>query len=309
MKLSLWSQFSSNNSVNYAVVGTFNSEEATQQAQQRLRRLFGEMLELRRRLDDNEITPRQFEKLLKRDFVRKYEPWSQNPLNWRRLCSWLPVSFHVRLGDHMSVFGTHIVFDSDGMTTSPIGVELRDILALLGAKTHAQIYGKAPDVPFRVICRAPDTSTALAMYETLLNHLYIRNEPYDRPSHDVFVPTPWAIHHPQLQGLTHEQYAVLPEIWELWFATVGQWFGLDRAVYQLHLGQLRTQAPLLMRTMRVWQQTMLQDISISHHDQTIVFEEPRLTRNLILAIPAIHGWMEQAGCIVTYEFLSEEASG
>jgi hypothetical protein len=304
MKVSLWHQFSSNNSTaSYTIIGVFETLSDAQQAQQRLRQLFREIGDLQAHDRDNTYDARV------NHIIQTYDTTYGKILNWEYLCAHLPRHYHQFPGWESSVFGATIVFDSNGMTTTSVGPQLRDLIEMLGAKTYAQINGKGVRIErLRLVCHSPDQDTAQRIYDALNHHLQYKGRRWF-----VLLPPPWAIYHPMfevlLPDLTREQYEHVLPAWEVWYATAPDPLFENIAFFRLQLRRFLEETPFLSRVYdTLWKDTTFKEAKLSRDGQRIIIEKPNLGSELIHLLPALHKWMEHKGCEVQYEFLEEVQS-
>jgi hypothetical protein len=149
MKISLWTQFASNHSNSFTVVGSFPSEQSAVQAAAELREIFGHIINQSIRYDDTK--PVKAEVYYAEEF----------DIKWDEHLDWVNEKGVVLLDQHLivgSIYDTHqgaYVID--------------ELIAKLGATTviKQEEMGRETTIFVRVEAVAPDEINAKRLYEEI----------------------------------------------------------------------------------------------------------------------------------------------
>src|SRR5688572_16759287 len=112
MKVSIWSQFSSNHSSSYTVVGEFESSEAAQHAKAILQRMLFEIVDWKTRSDTAEAD----HNMIENGYAQKYGIKWDESIDWLNSLSNVYDDFQQRIQEHLAVFAHNLVIDSNGET-------------------------------------------------------------------------------------------------------------------------------------------------------------------------------------------------
>jgi hypothetical protein len=297
MKVSLWQQFSSNNSVSYLVIGVFETPTAAQE----IKDFFEEMI--RDIIAHRHPPPMELrvppEKIQQKHAGRYAIELDEDGLEWLNAFKYYSPDQHINT--QMTLVDRFLLIHPSHERQSIDAERLRDFVGALGATSYVRV-GSGGDFHFRLLCTAPDTETATVISQAVEWHL-------QRSQHVFFVPSAWARHELLSQApalITPEQYEGLQQLWHAWYDMAHQ---LDLSTDEIasQRWQLAEIGPFLGPILWSWSSRTLDDIGLKQDGTRIIFEEttPKRAEEFEPTFSAIHHWLESLGCDVTYEFIED----
>jgi len=318
VRLSVWQQFSSNHSASYTVVGVFESADAAQAANEKIRQIISEIVtwndQNRDQLNEYGWRPNPVEVRLAQDYGFE---WKQ-PVDWLRLFPrHFPPPYQTEPQEHVMTLDRVLLVETGGVHTWQTGHQFVHLIEATGGTPYASIHGaEHPDdgtevyerIQFELQCTAPTAEVAAEIYQHLKTHLE------DREKRWIFWhPIPWITYHPHYNRLAgnvlKEQFLEVESVWlqehKAWhdyFASHYPHVVSDGLLEQEVKLFIKQDAQLGQRIQSLRSQTTLHTGVSTLHDKIVELKDADAGMHLAEALLALLAWMQAQGCTVNYQF-------
>jgi hypothetical protein len=294
MKLSLWQQFSSNNSVGYIVIGVFETPAAAQQAKAVLDEMIREMRTPPP--PQSPVSPREIQAKYARRYGLEINP--EYGISWFNTLSY----GHRGQNTGMTLFNRYLFIDTyDEVLQRAEGEPLQEFVAAMGATAHLRM-GISHDFRMRLRCTAPNIETANQIQQAVETHVQLAEDMDCAPS-------AWVRHNMIEQTSsgwpTPAQYDGLEQAWHAWYQMILRLKDPDIQEERRHLAE---EVTVLGGMMWQWEQGSLPYAEFTQDGLQIVIEEtrPKAADQLEYLMSTLTHWLQALGCEVDYDFVAYE---